>query len=513
MALIPHLLQYFQELYRTTLINPFLFSLLLLCFLFWLSKGGSKLNLPPSPPRLPIIGHLHLMGTLYHRSLYALSKTYGHIFLLYVGRAPLLVVTSEKIAKEIMTTQDIVFANRVRTRAVETLLYGCCDIAFAPYGEHWRQMRRICVSQLLSLKRVQSFRFVIEEEAAKLIEKICCASLDGALVNLGEMLVHTSSIIVFRCVIGRNYEGENMKRFEELSRDGVELVGGICFRDIFPSFGWVDVLTGKVKRLKDISKEVDDLLDKEIESYKCSKGNDDRSNSFAEILLQLQKEGIETDFTQDKLKATLMDMFVAATDTSSTTMEWALTELMKNPNEMKKTQEEVRRVVGKKSKVDQDDIDQMAYLKCVVKETLRLHAPVPFLIPRQLTESAKLEGYDIPPKTIVYINAWAIQRDSKLWDRPEEFLPERFANNPVDFRGQDFHFIPFGAGRRGCPGISFAVMQTEYVLSNLLYWFDWKFPGSASREDLDMNEVFGLNIHKKIPLQLVPMLHSFESLK
>ncbi|KAF7115526.1 hypothetical protein RHSIM_RhsimUnG0053000 [Rhododendron simsii] len=207
-------------------------------------------------------------------------------------------------------------------------------------------------------------------------------------------------------------------------------------------------------------------------------------------------------------------MFVGGTDTSSATMEWAITELKKNPTKIRKAQEEVRRVVGNKYGIDQEDIDQMDYLKCVAKETLRLHPPVPFLVPRELNKSSRLGSYDIPPKTRVFINAWAIQRDPKLWDRPEEFLPERFVDSPIDFKGNDFQFIPFGAGQRSCPGMLFGVIQVEYALANLLYWFDWKLVGGAGGNDLDMSVAYGLVImHMKIRLQFVPVTHSPAFLK
>ena len=273
MALIPQLLERCQEFYRITLINPFFFSLLFLCLLFLLKfiKGGVKLNLPPAPPRLPIIGHIHLLGTLPYRSFKSLSKTYGPIMLLYLGRVPTLVVTSEEVAKEIMKTQDMIFVNRARPRAAETLLYGCRDIGFAPYGEYWRQMRRICVLKLLTPERVQSFHFVREEVAVELMEQIRSASLNGASIKLGEMLIYTSSSIVSGCVLGRVYFGKNKKRFDELGRTATELLGGFFFGDFFPSFGWVDVLTGKVKILNDTSEGLDVLLDEMIEEHRSSK--------------------------------------------------------------------------------------------------------------------------------------------------------------------------------------------------------------------------------------------------
>jgi len=203
-------------------------------------------------------------------------------------------------------------------------------------------------------------------------------------------------------------------------------------------------------------------------------------------------------------------MFVGGTDTTATTLEWAVSELMKHPTIMKKAQEEVRRVVGYKSKVEENDINQMRYLKCVVKETMRLHPSVPLLVPRETISSVKLKGYHIPAKTMVYFNAWTIQRDPKYWKNPEEFKPERFEHNQVDFKGQHFQLIPFGFGRRGCPGYNFATAVVEYVIANLLYWFDWKLLETNSGEqDIDMSEIFGMALTKKEPLQLKPISFLF----
>ena len=201
-------------------------------------------------------------------------------------------------------------------------------------------------------------------------------------------------------------------------------------------------------------------------------------------------------------------MFVAGSDTTAAALEWAFAELIRNPNAMKKAQEEVRRVVGSKSKVEESDVSQMNYLKCVIKETLRLHPPAAIVL-RQTASTVKLKGYDIPPKTRVFLNAWAIQRDPEVWDNPEEFIPERFESSKVDIKGQDFQLIPFGSGRRICPGISFGIASMEYVLANLLYWFDWKLPKSG--EYIDMSETNGLTVSKKLPLHLEPIPYPFGS--
>ncbi|XLT48831.1 phenylacetaldehyde oxime monooxygenase CYP71AN24-like [Arachis hypogaea] len=204
--------------------------------------------------------------------------------------------------------------------------------------------------------------------------------------------------------------------------------------------------------------------------------------------------------------STIIDLLVAGGDTVSSIIEWAFAELANNPKVMKKVQEEVRRIVGGKSMIEENDINQMKYMKCVIKEALRLHPPGPLLIPRETVNSVEIKGYHIPKKVTVYINLYAIHRDPKLWDNAEEFIPERFeGNQQVDYKVKDFQLIPFGIGRRGCPGISFGVASVEYMMANLLYWFDWKVPNNNNNGALiDMSEMSGLNVTKKQPLYLKP---------
>ena len=196
-------------------------------------------------------------------------------------------------------------------------------------------------------------------------------------------------------------------------------------------------------------------------------------------------------------------MFVGGSDTTATVLEWTMTELMGNPAAMKKAQEEVRTIIGKKPKIEAEDIQKMEYIQCVIKESLRLHPPVPLLVPRETAEDVEIDGYHIPSKTRVFVNAWKIQRDPEYWKNPTEFIPERFMDNcSVDYKGQDYEFIPFGSGRRKCPGLSFGVASFEQALANLLHWFDWKLP---SGYELSVEEEDGLTVRKKTPLLLNPM--------
>ncbi|RZC86755.1 hypothetical protein C5167_030102 [Papaver somniferum] len=422
------------------------------------------------------------------------------------------------MASEIMKNQDIVFANRPYTIAANALLYGCTDIAFAPYGEYWRQVKKISVLQLLSVKRVQSFKYVREEEVDVMIQKLassCSSRKHGEqVINLSEALQTLTNNIISRCVLGAKYEGAHGNRFGQLSKEIMELLGAFSIGDYFPSLGWIDVVSGLSNKFKKAFHELDIFLDQVLTEHllRHSKSQDDDGQAddsekldLTDVLLLSQKDN--TMVSRNNIKAIIMDMFVSGSNTSATAMEWAMAELIKNPQMMEKAQDEVRRVVGNKSKVAEEDINQMDYLKCIVKEILRLHPPIPTLVPRESPKSTtKLAGYDIPPNTTVYINAWAIHRDSKVWENPEEFRPERFNNNPISFKGQDFQLIPFGSGRRGCPGLSFGIAIIEFTLANLLYCFNWEVPAGENRELLDMTEASGFTVNRKIPLRVVPTI-------
>ncbi|KAG4204489.1 hypothetical protein ERO13_A04G046720v2 [Gossypium hirsutum] len=181
-----------------------------------------------------------------------------------------------------------------------------------------------------------------------------------------------------------------------------------------------------------------------------------------------------------------------------------MSEMIKNPRVMTKAQAEVRQVFEGKGNVDETGVHQLKYLKCVIKETLRLHPVVPLLIPRESSKNCVVNGFEIPAKTRVIVNAWAIGRDPNYWVEPEKFEPERFVNSSVDFMGTNFEFIPFGAGRRICPGILFAQPNVELPLAQLLFHFDWKLPGGMKQEDLDMTEKFGVSMKRENDLVLVP---------
>ncbi|KAK9088013.1 hypothetical protein Syun_030407 [Stephania yunnanensis] len=496
-------------LHLLKLLSIFFLSIL---FLGRLSRIWSKkTNLPPSPPKFPFIGNLHQLGDLLHHSLRDLSRKYGPIMLLHFGHSPVLVISSAEMAKEVMKNQDTVFRNRPTLTAAQVLFYKCQSIGFAPYGEYWKQVRKICVTDLLGVKRVQSFMFIREEETDFFIKNISQSCSQQSPINLSDMLLTLTNGILSRCNLGMRPENINgNRRIGKLSREVMHLLGAFCFGDLFPRLRWMDVLTGLTRRLKRTSQEVDALLDSIINEHVIKRENQNQNSQenkqdFVDILLHVQKENkLNVDINKNHIKAIMMDVFIGGTDTTATVIEWAMAELVKNPNTMKKVQAEVRQIVGNTMKVKEEDIQQMEYFKCVIKEALRLHPPGPLLVPRESGTSTQIGGYTIPRKTRVYINAWAIQRDPMKWEKAEEFIPERFSESSVDFKGQDFELVPFGSGRRSCPGMSFGIAVVELALANLLYWFDWELPNGELKEMLDMSESFGFTANKKIALHLLP---------
>ncbi|KAL5717945.1 hypothetical protein ACHQM5_010894 [Ranunculus cassubicifolius] len=511
---VPVLLQWIKTQQQTVLQYPLslcllLFSLFILLRLNRVSGcNGKAIRLPPSPPRLPIVGHLHRLGTLPHRSLKALSDKYGPLMLLYLGQQPTLIVSSAEMAKQIMKIHDIIFADRPITTVARVFLYGGKDLVFAPYGEHWRQMRKLCILDLLSVKRVQSFRFFRVEEIRNMVYKIKESSSLGKEINLSLFIINLTNNLISRIALGKSLE---TGVFAKLVKESMNLSGSPSAEDMFPSLRWIDVLTGFDKRMKETSKALLQFFDEVIEEHLIARkqGNGQADcRDFVDVLLDHQNDSTLGILTRENIHGVLMNMFVAGTDTIYTTVEWAMAELVNHPKTMKKLQEEVRKVVGAKSDVDEDDIKKMDYLNCVIKETLRLHPPLVLNLQRVSTTSAIIDGYTIPAKIVVMVNVWAIARDPSIWEKPNEFIPERFFNNPVDFRGQDFEFIPFGAGRRGCPGISFGVTSVESILANLLYWLNWELPGGENKKDIDTTEAFGLSVNLKHPLHLFPIFHS-----
>ncbi|CAA7056478.1 unnamed protein product [Microthlaspi erraticum] len=453
---------------------------------------------PPSPRRLPLIGNLHQLGRHPHRSLCYLSHRYGPLMLLHFGRVPVLVVSSADAARDVLKTHDLVFASRPRSKTYEKLLYNGRDVALAPYGEYWRQMKSVCVLHLLSNKMVRSFRDVREEEISLMMEKIRESS--SLQLNLSKLLANLTNDVICRVALGKKYGSET--DFKKLLERFTRLLGAFSVGTYVSWLAWIDWIRGLDGRLAKTRKDFDEFLERVVQDHEDGDGD---KNDFVDVLLAIQRDkSVGFDIDRFSIKAMILDVFVGGMDTSYTLMEWAMTELLRHPNCMKRLQKEVRTICKGKSSVSQEGVQEMNYLRAVIKETLRLHPPLPLMVPHESTQDVILRDYHIPAGTHVMINAWAIGREAATWGPDvEEFRPERHLDSSVDFRGQDFELIPFGAGRRICPAISFAVVLNEMVLANLVHQFDWRFPVKCTEDQTGVAESTGIAIHRMFPLYAI----------
>ncbi|KAJ1290537.1 hypothetical protein BS78_02G251700 [Paspalum vaginatum] len=495
--------------------SPYLLAAAAGVLVFFLNiiKDRRSSKLPPSPPSLPLIGHLHLIGRLAHRSLHELYLRYGGgggLLFLQLGRRRTLVVSTAAAAADLFRNHDLAFASRPHSVAGDKLMYDCANVSFAPYGESWRRGKKIAVVHLLSPPRVESFAPVRDAEVAALVARTRRAAEAGEAVVLMELLYGYTNAVVTRAATGA--AGATAEKMKQLLGNAAALLS--CFQpeDVLPDAParFVRWVTGLDKKLDDMADAWNTFMSEILTAHKEKRANGagEWGEDFMDVLLRLREEGAAgLELTDDRIKSTVQDMIAAATETSSQTLEWAMAELLVNHRVMVKLQDEIARFANAdQPTVAESDLNKMEYLKAVFKEVLRLHAPAPLLVPHESTTPAVVQGYQIPAKTTLFVNVWAIGRDPAVWDAPEEFRPERFLGGkpPVDFRGTDYQLIPFGAGRRICPGVNFAMPVLELALVNLLHHFDWELPAGMRPADLDMGEAPGLTTPRRVPLVLVP---------
>ncbi|RLN04842.1 indole-2-monooxygenase-like [Panicum miliaceum] len=471
-------------------------------------------KLPSPPGRLPVIGHLHLVASLPHVSLRDLAARHGRdgLMLLRLGAVPTLVVSSPSAAQAVLRTHDHLFASRAYSPVTDILFYGSTDVAFAPYGEHWRQVRKIATTHLLTNRKVRSYRRAREHEVSLVLAKIREAAGAGAAVDLSDLLNCFTNDVVCHAVSGKFFREEGRNRlFRELVEANSSLIGGFNVEDYFPALVKLDVVKRMVcAKARKVNRMWDELLDKLIDDHasRPPPERDGEESDFIDVLLSVQEE---YKLTRDHIKAQLAIMFEAGTDTSFIVLEYAMVQLMQNPRLMTKLQAEVRSNIGKgKDMVTEDELNNLAYLKAVIKETLRLHMPAPLLVPHLSMADCDIEGYTIPAGTRAIVNSWALARDPDYWEKAEEFMPERFMEGGsaavMDYKGNDFLYLPFGTGRRICPGINFATSTIEVMLANLVYHFNWELPLELAEKGIDMTESFGVTVHRTEKLLLVAVL-------
>ncbi|CAN0886677.1 Desmethyl-deoxy-podophyllotoxin synthase [Linum grandiflorum] len=396
-----------------------------------------------------------------HRRLRELATIYGPLMHLQLGEVQTVVVSSAELAREFLHTKDLNFANRPYLPSVHTIFYQGRGLAFAN-GEYWKRMRKICVRELLGANRVKSLIPTIKEEVSELHQQQPLSSSSSA-INIGGMIVSLGNSVISRTAFGKIQKHSDS--FHPVQSKIIKAIGGSSLWDLFPSSYLVRLLTTTESKLNKIHKRADAILQIIIDDH-IAKGS--------------REQDLEVPFTNNDIKAVLLDIFLGGGETSPVVIEWALSKLMRNSQAMEKVQKEIRDHFDEKGRIDYGDLDQLHYLKLIIKETLRLHSPGPLLAPREAGEAMVIHGYHIPAKTRIVINAYYS-------------------------KGLDFSLIAFGSGRRICPGIQLGMALVSLCLANLLYYFDWKLPPSITFQTLDMSEEFGITVKRKKELYLIPI--------
>ncbi|KAL2902026.1 Geraniol 8-hydroxylase [Bienertia sinuspersici] len=463
---------------------------------------------PPGPHGLPIVGYLPFLGSNLNQCFEELASLYGPIFKLKLGAKESIVVTSPSLVKEMLRDQDITFANRGEpTIASKSFLFGngTMDIGFSDYGFEWRKMRKVFVSEMLSNNHLDASYHLRKQQLRKMMYETNKKA--NQIVDVGEIAFLTIVSSILSMMWGDTMKGEEASvintEFRAIITKIVELLGKPNVSDFFPWLARFD-LQGIERRMKVYSHQIEKIFDSAIHHQNTG---ENKQKDFLGHLLQVNKiEDPAISLTLPQVKNILMDTMTGGTDTTTAMIEWAMAEMLQHPSILRKVQDELTEIVGLNATVEEAHLPKLKYLSAVVKETLRLHPPLPMLLPHSPSEPSTIGGYSIPKGVRVLLNVYAIHRDPQLWEDPLVFRPERFLYGShaekVNYLGKHFQYLPFGSGRRICPGIPLVERMSVLVLASLLHAFQWKLPSDSV--EVDFAENFGIVLKKSKPLMAIP---------
>ncbi|XP_011069677.1 ferruginol synthase-like [Sesamum indicum] len=470
--------------------------------------GSASGKLPPGPRPFPIIGNFLHLGQKPHESLAKLSKTYGPLMHLKLGTIDTIVVSSPEMAKEILHKHDKACSGRAVPVSAQTLDHHKMSIAWLPAGKKWRVLRKISKEHMFSISRLDSSQGLRQEKLRELLDYVheCC--LSRRVMDIGEAVYVTSLNLMSATLFSVDFTGFDSGSAQEFKETITGVAKSAAAPNIADYVPWLKMIDpqGIRRQSKFYFSKLFGIIESVIARRLQARGTHFGSpveKDLLEALLDIS-QGSDYDFSSSEIKHLLLDFFAAGVETTTVTVEWAMTELLRNPRVLSKAKNELRNVVGENKQVKESDISSLSYLQAVIKETLRCHPSARFLVPHKAETDVEINGYMIPKDAQILVNVWAICKDPNVWSRPDSFEPERFLDHQKDYKGRDFELIPFGSGRRMCPGMPLAHRIVHLMVASLIHIYDWKFEGGMKVEEVDISDKFELSLRKAVPLKAIP---------
>nr|QCF60512.1 cytochrome P450 [Salvia dorisiana] len=469
-------------------------------------------ELPPGPVPLPIVGNIFQIRGDPHKAFAELAKTYGPLMSLRLGTQLAVVISSSEVAMEVLQKHGQSFSNRSIPDAIN--IHGHDKVSWNTMladSVGWKRIRKLGREKLFSHQALQQTEGQRQERLRKLAEHVRGFSERGQVMNVGEATFTTMTDLVFSTLFSidlTDYGATDSianKEFKEHINSFTRYIGVPNVSDFYPILAPLDLQGVRRKighHLGKLLDFVEDMIQKRMRERRES--DYQNKNDFLDTLLEIAEE-TEYDLTIKEIRHFCVDILIAGSDTSAATTEWAMVELLLHPDKMAKLKAELKSVLGDKSTVEGSDISKLPYLQATINEVFRFHPVAPLLGPREAAEDTQINGYTIPKNVKVIVNFWAITRDRSIWKNPESFEPERFLGTDINFEGQHFELIPFGSGRRICPGMPLASRMLFCMVATLCHNFDWELEGGVESKLREREDVFGLALQKKFPLRAKPI--------
>ncbi|XP_057435521.1 cytochrome P450 76T24-like [Lotus japonicus] len=491
-----------MDLPLVTLVFASILTFFILKLLY--NQTQNSTNLPPGPRPFPIIGNILELGRNPHIALTKLSKIYGPIMTLKLGTITTIVISSPQLAKQVLQEHGQIFSSRTIPHSAQVYDNHKISIAWLPTNAKWRKLRKVCATKVFSPQVLDSTKVLRQQKLKELLDFVKEKSSKGEPLDLSEAIFSTVlnsiSNTLFSMDLSHTTSDEKSREFKSIIEGAMGDAGKPNVADFFPILRPIDP-QGLHARMTSYFVKLAKIVDGIIEERMCSRADSKISNDVLDSLLS-EIEETSSQLSRKEILQLFLDLFIGGIDTTSSTVEWAMAELLRNPNKLTKAKEELYEIIGEDATLEESHISKLPYLQAVVKETLRLHPAAAFLVPHKCDEVVNISGFQVPKNAQVLVNVWAMGRDPTIWENPNMFEPERFLKCEINFKGNNFELIPFGAGKRICPGLPLAHRSVHLMVAFLLHNFEWKLADGLTPENMNMVEHFGLTLKKIQPLRV-----------